>query len=68
MKKYIFLLIIITAAYLQSQTDTILVQKLDSLLNYNENLEHSWMFSRKNIDDLMWFQKVGDVLSLIKFL
>ena len=66
MKKYIFLLIIITATYIQSQTDTILIQKLDSLLNYNENLEHRLDVLEKNIDDLMWFQKVGDVAFIDK--
>lgn len=66
MKKYIFLLILITAASLQSQTDTILVQKLDSLLNYNENLEYRMDVLEKNIDDLMWFQKVGDVAFIDK--
>ncbi|HSR18612.1 MAG TPA: prolyl oligopeptidase family serine peptidase [Ignavibacteriaceae bacterium] len=66
MKKYIFLLILITAAHLLPQTDTILVQKLDSLLNYNKSLEHRLDVLEKNIDDLMWYQKVGDVAFIDK--
>ena len=38
------------APFLFSQTDTILVQKLDSLLNYNETLEHKLDVLEKNID------------------
>ena len=51
--------IIIAAGY--PQTDTIITSKIDSLLNYNEKLEHRLDVLEKNIDDLMWFQKVGDV-------
>jgi acetyl esterase/lipase len=65
----LFLTISITlllAAIIRPQADTILVQKLDSLLNYNENLEHRLDVLEKNIDDLMWFQKVGDVAFIDK--
>jgi len=40
MKKSILLIMLMITPFLLSQTDTILVQKLDSLLNYNETLEH----------------------------
>ncbi len=66
MKKLILLFILIVTPSLLTQTDTILVQKLDSLLNYNENLEHRLDELEKNIDDLMWFQKVGDVAFIDK--
>lgn len=66
MKKLILLLIFIAATSLLSQTDTILVQKLDSLLNYNENLEHRLDVLEKNIDDVLWFQRVGDVAFIDK--
>jgi len=62
------LLIIITlvSAIILPQTDTILTSKLDSLITYNENLEHRLDVLEKNIDDLMWFQKVGDVAFIDK--
>jgi len=52
----LFLTISITlllSAIIRPQADTILVKKLDSLLNYNENLEHRLDILEKNIDDLM---------------
>jgi hypothetical protein len=61
MKKLILLLILMITSLLQPQTDTILVQKLDSLLTYNENLEHRLDVLEKNIDDVLWFQRVGVV-------
>jgi dipeptidyl aminopeptidase/acylaminoacyl peptidase len=66
MKKFILLFIFIAATSLLAQTDTVLVQKLDSLINYKENLEHRLDVLEKNIDDLMWFQKVGDVAFIDK--
>ena len=66
MKKLILLLILIITPFLLSQTDTILVQKLDSLLNYNESLEHRLDVLEKNIDDVLWFQRVGDVAFIDK--
>ena len=49
-----------------SQTDTILTSKIDSLINYNESLEHRLDVLEKNIDDLMWYEKVGDVAFIDK--
>lgn len=66
MKKLVLLFILIVTTSLISQTDTILVQKLDSLLNYNENLEHRLDVLEKNIDDVLWFQRVGDVAFIDK--
>ena len=66
MKKFVPLLILIITPSILSQTDTILVQKLDSLLNYNENLEHRLDVLEKNIDDVLWFQRVGDVAFIDK--
>lgn len=60
MKKLILLLTFITSATILPQTDTILVHKLDSLLNYNASLEHRLDVLEKNIDDIVWFQKLGD--------
>lgn len=66
MKKLILFLILIIAPSLLPQTDTILVHKLDSLINYNENLEHRLDVLEKNIDDVFWFQRVGDVAFIDK--
>ena len=68
-KQLFGLLLIITtlvSAIILPQTDTILTSKLDSLITYNENLEHRLDVLEKNIDDLMWFQKVGDVAFIDK--
>jgi dipeptidyl aminopeptidase/acylaminoacyl peptidase len=66
MKKLSLLLILTIAPSLFSQNDTILVQKLDSLLNHNENLEHRIDVLEKNIDDVLWFQRAGDVAFIDK--
>jgi dienelactone hydrolase len=66
MKKLILLFILIFTTNCFSQADTILVQKLDSLLNYNTNLEHRLDVLEKNIDDVLWFQRVGDVAFIDK--
>jgi dipeptidyl aminopeptidase/acylaminoacyl peptidase len=63
------LLLIITtlvSAIILPQTDSILTSKLDSIITYNEILEHRLDVLEKNIDDLMWFQKVGDVAFIDK--
>jgi len=66
MKKLMLFIILIIAPSLFSQIDTVLVQKLDSLIKYNENLEHRLDALEKNIDDIMWFQRVGDVAFIDK--
>jgi dipeptidyl aminopeptidase/acylaminoacyl peptidase len=66
MKKQILLLFLVISPFQYAQTDTILVQKLDSLLNYNMNLEHRLDVLEKNIDDVLWFQRVGDVAFIDK--
>jgi dipeptidyl aminopeptidase/acylaminoacyl peptidase len=68
-KQLFGLLLIITtlvSAIILPQTDTILTSKLDSIITYNENLEHRLDVLEKNIDDLMWFQKVDDVAFIDK--
>jgi dipeptidyl aminopeptidase/acylaminoacyl peptidase len=66
MKKLILFLTLFITPSILSQTDTILVQKLDSLLKYNENLEHRLDVLQKNIDDILWFERVGDVAFIDK--
>lgn len=34
---------------------------IESLKNYNENLEHRLDQMQKSIDDILWFERVGDV-------
>jgi dipeptidyl aminopeptidase/acylaminoacyl peptidase len=62
----IFLLTNLISFLAIAQTDTVLVQKLDSLIKYNESLEHRLDVLEKNIDDLMWYEKVGDVAFIDK--
>jgi dipeptidyl aminopeptidase/acylaminoacyl peptidase len=66
MKKLILFLTLFITPSILSQTDTILVQKLDSLLKYNENLEQRLDVLQKNIDDILWFERVGDVAFIDK--
>lgn len=66
MKKLLLLLFFIITPSLRPQTDTILTSKIDSLLKYNENLEHRLDVLEKNIDDVLWFQRVGDVAFIDK--
>ncbi|MDQ1297266.1 MAG: family peptidase [Bacteroidota bacterium] len=61
MKKLILHFILIVTPSIFPQSDTTLVQKLDSLLNYNENLEHRLSMLDKYLHELMLFQKVEDV-------
>jgi len=66
----LFILTVLLTTFLSvatnSQTDTILVQKLDSLINYNESLEHRLDVLEKNIDDVLWFERVSDVAFIDK--
>lgn len=61
-----FILILIIHGYIHPQTDTALTSKIDSLIKYNENLEHRLDVLEKNIDDVLWFQRVGDVAFIDK--
>ena len=49
-----------------SQIDSIITLKIDSLIKYNENFEHRLDVLEKNIDDILWFQRVGDVAFIDK--
>jgi len=60
------LFLLITTSIMLAQADTIITSKIDSLLKYNENLEHRLDVLEKNIDDLMWYEKVGDVAFIDK--
>ena len=66
MKKFILLFIPIITSSLQPQADTILTQQIEVINKYNENLEHRLDVLEKNIDDIIWFQRVGDVAFIDK--
>lgn len=66
MNKLMLFIVLLIAPSLIPQTDTILVQKLDSLLKYNQSLEHRLDVLQKNIDDVLWFQRVSDVAFIDK--
>ncbi|HSW54868.1 MAG TPA: prolyl oligopeptidase family serine peptidase [Ignavibacteriaceae bacterium] len=61
----IILTLFITVS-IRPQTDTILTSKIDSLIKYNVNLDHRLDVLEKNIDDVLWFQRVGDVAFIDK--
>jgi dipeptidyl aminopeptidase/acylaminoacyl peptidase len=64
---FTFFLILFTPAALQSQEDTTTLKTdVRSLIKYNENLEHRLDVLEKNIDDIIWFQRVGDVAFIDK--
>jgi dipeptidyl aminopeptidase/acylaminoacyl peptidase len=60
------LLTIFLSVATNSQIDSVITSKIDSLINYNENLEHRLDVLEKNIDDVLWFQRVGDVAFIDK--
>jgi dipeptidyl aminopeptidase/acylaminoacyl peptidase len=63
---FVICLLIFTSDFLLSQTDTTFAQQIESLIKFNENLEHRLDVLEKNIDDVLWFTKVGDVAFIDK--
>ena len=66
MKKLIPFFALLITATLQPQTDTTLSQQIESLKKQNENLDHRLDVLEKTIDDVLWFQRVGDVAFIDK--
>jgi dipeptidyl aminopeptidase/acylaminoacyl peptidase len=72
MKKYncqfilTFIFSFLITSLISPQTDTTLTSQIESLTKYNENLEHRLDVLEKNIDDILWFQRVGDVAFIDK--
>ena len=66
MKKLALLCVVIITHLISPQTDSTLLQQIESLSKYNENLEHRLDVLEKNIDDILWFQRVGDVAFIDK--
>jgi len=63
----VFVLMFLGSIILRAQTDSShLKSEIQSLMNYNENLEHRLDVLEKNIDDITWFQRVGDVAFIDK--
>ena len=58
--------LILFTALIKPQSDTTLISKIDSLLKYNENLEHRLDVLEKNVDDVLWYQRVGNVAFIDK--
>nr|MCU0407292.1 S9 family peptidase [Ignavibacteriaceae bacterium] len=60
----VFILTVVLTLFLSvatnSQIDSLITSKLDSLLKYNQSLEHRLDVLQKNIDDVLWFERVGD--------
>ena len=72
MKKYnvflffiLILNIVMPFAYSQNNESSI-KNDLESLKKYNENLEHRLDMLEKEIDDVLWFKRVGDVAFIDK--
>jgi len=62
----IALLTVFLSVATNSQIDSVITSKLDSLLKYNQSLEHRLDVLEKNIDDVLWFERVGDVAFIDK--
>jgi len=60
------LFLLITSSIMMAQTDTIITSKIDSLIKYSQNLEHRLDVLEKNIDDILWYERVGDVAFIDK--
>jgi len=59
------LLFLAALAYSQV-SDKELYSKIDSLQNCNKNLQHRLDVLEKTIDDIVWFQRVGDIAFIDK--
>ncbi len=51
---------------LQAQNYDLIMKDLSSLKNYNRNMQHTYDMLMKKIDDVLWFDKVGDVAYIDK--
>ncbi len=60
------ILMLCTSIIIGQVTNTQLKEEIESLKNYNENLEHRLDVLHKNIDDIIWFQRVGDIANIDK--
>jgi len=59
---FIFLVFIAGSTQLQAQDNTSqILEKLKKLETYNKNLNHQLDILAKQSDDILWFQRVGDI-------
>jgi dipeptidyl aminopeptidase/acylaminoacyl peptidase len=64
---FIIILLLAGSNILRAQKDTAQHKsEFQSLMDYNENLEHRLDILEKNIDDIIWFQRIGDVAFIDK--
>jgi len=56
--KNLIILILIAVSFLNAQED--IKKEIDGLTKYNKDLEHRLDVLEKAIDDVLWFQRVGD--------
>ncbi len=69
MKRYIILIVLgmLYSHNISGQTaDELVLKELKSLKEYNKNLEHRLDVLHKKIDDILWYEKVGDLAHIDK--
>jgi dipeptidyl aminopeptidase/acylaminoacyl peptidase len=63
----VIILVFTSSSILWAQKDSVQQKsEIQSLVDYSENLEHRLDVLEKNIDDILWFQRVGDVAFIDK--
>lgn len=63
---FITTLFVITFSLSAQDAKDELLNNIESLTKYNENLEHRLDVLEKKIDDLIWFERLGDVANIDK--
>ena len=53
-------------AMASAQTNEELMEEIQALKAHNESLQHTFDMVIKNIDDILWYEKVGDVAYIDK--
>jgi dipeptidyl aminopeptidase/acylaminoacyl peptidase len=64
--KLIFLLAVIVSIHASAQSDPELKREIEQLKEYNNGLDHKINVLEKLIDDLLWYNKVGDIAHVDK--
>lgn len=65
-KGIVFFLFILLSGFCIAQTENSVPEELKDLKKYNENLDHRMDRLQKMVDDLIWFERVGDVAYIDK--
>ncbi len=60
------LLLFISAVSLNAQNHNPVQEEIKDLKKYNSNLDHRMDRLQKMVDDLIWFERVGDVAHIDK--